>query len=348
MHPFAARPQRFGLYLLTWSLPLLFLASGLQAGHLRIGEIAILLFPLCIFYSLVCLTPWYTCRFLPLRTASIARITVNHLAAALIAGVLWMTLARGIGALVGRWDSTFPARLAPQLPLLFGSGVFLYLLAVTIHYVYFTWDAAQEEGRRAKEAQILARDAELKALKAQINPHFLFNSLNSISALTTVDAAKARDMCLKLSDFLRTTLRLGGEQNIPLSEEIRLARTYLEVEQVRFGRRLSIEFAIDGTCEGAMVPPLIVQPLVENAVKHGIAGLVDGGTVRVSAATDRGLLRVAVENGYDPETPSPRRSGLGLTNIRDRLAARYGDAARLDVLKTANLFRAELILPRAE
>ncbi len=150
MHPFAARPQRFGLYLLTWSLPLLFLASGLQAGHLRIGEIAILLFPLCIFYSLVCLTPWYTCRFLPLRTASIARITVNHLAAALIAGVLWMTLARGIGALVGRWDSTFPARLAPQLPLLFGSGVFLYLLAVTIHYVYFTWDAAQEEGRRAK------------------------------------------------------------------------------------------------------------------------------------------------------------------------------------------------------
>jgi two-component system sensor histidine kinase AlgZ len=347
MHPFAARPRRLLLYLLVWMLPLLFLSSGLHAGGLHVADIAVILIPLCLFYSIVCLVPWYTCRFLPLRSTML-RIVGNHLAAAFIAGLIWSYLARGIAALAGTSMPGLPARLAPQLPLLFGSGVFLYLLAVTIHYAYFAFASAQDEGRRANAAAVLARDAELKALKAQINPHFLFNSLNSVSALTAVDPAGAREMCLKLSDFLRTTLRLGEQENIAFGHELKLAQVYLEVEQVRFGKRLRVEREIDPRAESARVPPLIVQPLVENAVKHGIAGLVDGGAIRITAKIDGHLLRVTVENDFDPDSPAPRRTGLGLTNIRNRLAARYGEKARLDIQKGETRFRAELILPRAE
>ncbi len=346
MHPFAARPRRFFLYLTIWLLPWLFLASGLQAGGLHVLDIAVILTPLCLFYAIVCMVPWYTCRFLPLRSASMLRIVINHLAAAFIAGLLWSFLARGIALLAANWLPGLPARLAPQSALLFGSGVFLYLLAVTIHYAYFAFVSAQDEARRANAAAVLAREAELKALKAQINPHFLFNSLNSVSALTAVDPAGAREMCLKLSDFLRTTLRLGEQESIEFGNELKLAQVYLEVEQVRFGKRLRVEREIDPMSEPARVPPLIVQPLVENAVKHGIAGLVDGGTIRVTAKVDGGLLRVTVENDYDPDSPAPRKTGLGLTNIRNRLASRYGDNARLDIQKSDTRFRAELILPR--
>jgi two-component system, LytTR family, sensor histidine kinase AlgZ len=348
MHPFAARTRRFLLYLLVWVLPLLFLGSGLRAGGLHVADIAVILIPLCLFYAIVCLAPWYTCRFLPLRTASMPRIVGNHLAAAFITGLIWSFMARGIAALAETWMPALPARLATQVPLLFGSGVFLYLLAVTIHYAYFAFESAQDESRRANTAAVLAREAELKALKAQINPHFLFNSLNSVSALTAVDPAGAREMCLKLSDFLRTALRLGEQQNIAFGNELKLAQVYLEVEQVRFGKRLRIEREIDPRTESARVPPLIVQPLVENAVKHGIAGLVDGGTIRITAKIDGALLRVTVENDFDPDSPVPRRTGLGLANIRNRLSARYGENARLDIQKGETRFRAELILPRAE
>jgi LytS/YehU family sensor histidine kinase len=259
-----------------------------------------------------------------------------------------MFVGRGVGAVESRWFPGLEGRLMPQMPLLFGSGVFLYLLAVNIHYAYFAFESAQEQARRANTALVLAREAELKALKAQINPHFLFNSLNSISALTAVDAPRAREMCLKLSDFLRTTLRLGEQQSIPFGQELALARTYLEIERVRFARRLNLEVDIDPACENCVLPPLIVQPLVENAIKHGIAGLVDGGFVRLTGKIDGPLVRITVENDYDPDTPAPRKSGLGLTNIRSRLAARYGDEARLDIQKTDNRFRAELIVPRAE
>ncbi|HEX5228179.1 MAG TPA: histidine kinase, partial [Bryobacteraceae bacterium] len=194
----------------------------------------------------------------------------------------------------------------------------------------------------------LARESELKALKAQINPHFLFNSLNSISALTTVDGERARDMCIKLSDFLRTTLKLGEKQRISLADEIALAKAYLDVERVRFGARLRVEIDADSACEHCIVPSLVLQPLVENAVKHGIAGLVDGGTIRIEARCGAGRLQLGITNEYDSESPASVRHGLGLRNVRERLRAIYENTARLDTSSTGDRFLVELDLPCLE
>src|SRR6185369_358054 len=116
---------------------------------------------------------------------------------------------------------------------------------------------------------------ELQSLRFQLNPHFLFNSLHSSSALATIDGMRAREMCLRLAAFLRSSLGLGSRESIPMREEVELARNYLEVEQVRFGERLRVEADIDPACENCGIPPLLLQPLVENAVKHGISGLVE-------------------------------------------------------------------------
>ncbi len=198
------------------------------------------------------------------------------------------------------------------------------------------------------ESQVTARDAELRALRAQLNPHFLFNSLNSISALTGPDPEAARTMCQLLGDFLRTSLTLGARERVAFAEELALAERYLAIEQVRFGARLAVEKAVEPAAARCLVPPLLIQPLIENAVKHGVADRVEGGTVRIEARRSGDRLEIAVENPRDPEAPPRRGGGLGLENVRQRLAALDPRGTRVDVFRAAERFRVVLTLPVVE
>ena len=262
------------------------------------------------------------------------------------AGLIWIVLAKGLALALGRYYfPRFDQRFSAQLPLLLGIGVLLYLLSVALHYVLLSLESSKEAETREQEARTLARESELKALKAQINPHFLFNSLNSIAALATMDGRRARDMCIKLSEFLRSTLKLGEQQSISFREELALARAYLEVEQVRFGARLNIEFDTDAGCEHCVVPSLFLQPLIENAVRHGIAGLIEGGTIRLRARCHQGRLSVTVQNDFDPDAPAAAKHGLGLQNVRDRLRSLHENRARIDTAVSDDHFQVDLELP---
>jgi two-component system sensor histidine kinase AlgZ len=334
MHPIFARTKSLAAYLLVWALLGAMLAALLRLpGALTWREAIMLAAPLCLFYAFVCLAPWYVCRHLPMDSTNPLKLTVNHLGAAVLATAIWIGIARLIGQLLD-----LGTRINPEMPHLVTLGLLLYCLSVALHYVLLAAQAS-------REAEVQAREAELRALKAQINPHFLFNCLNSITALTASDPAKAREMCILLSDFLRNTLGLGERESIPWREELQLARTYLDVEQVRFGARLRVEMHVDDACAECMVPPLVLQPLVENAVKHGIATLVEGGTIRVKGRVNDGVLEVSVENGFDPDSPPPRRHGLGIRNVRSRLETRFPRAARLTARGQNGQFRAEMIVP---
>ena len=301
--------------------------------------------PFCLIYAFICLSAWYVCRVTPLRTATGARLLSTHGMAALAASGLMLLVARAIARLI----SVEPERLQPEIPLLFGTGVLGYLLSVASHYVLLALETSREAERREAEARVLAGDAELRALKAQINPHFLYNSLNSISALTSVDAARARHMCILLSDFLRSTLGMGERQSIPLGEEFELLRRYLAIEKVRFGARLSVEESIAENCEAQMVPPLLLQPLVENAVVHGIANVVDEGILRLTAArTPEQGIAITIENSFDPDAPPSRRNGIGQANVRKRLHSRYGNRASLRAAADGDRYRVEITLPAEE
>ena len=348
MHPLLTRPRQLGLYLLAW-LPLagilVYLLTG--SGGFNWREASILTLPLCIVYAFVCLSAWYPCRALPLERSGFGKLTLVHLTDAVIASVLWVQIAKGLAAALVRWGGLagLSQRLGKHIPLLWATGVLLYLLSVTFYYILLAEQASREAQERALQAQVLARDAELKALRAQVNPHFLFNCLHSISALTSSDAAKAREMCILLADFLRTTLRLGGKETITLEEELALVRGYLAIEKVRFGARVHMEEEVQPEALRVPIPPLLLQPLVENAIRHGIANLPEGGVIRLAAHREVDEVFILMENSFDPDSPSSLKTGLGLDNIRQRLHTRYGTDAKVSVHADDNIFRVDLRLP---
>jgi signal transduction histidine kinase len=333
MHPILASGRRRLIYLAAW-VPF---AGALAAllivfGGLRAAAAALVALPVSLFYAAVCLGTYYLCRARPLRLAEIPRVVGTHLAAAafsaaLAAGVAGL-LARAL-PLVGLAAVALPRPAA----VVFSVGLLLFLLAAALYYALLGYEGSRAAERRALEFQLLSRDAELRALRAQIHPHFLFNALNSISALTSRDPAAARRVCLMLGDFLRKSLTLGAAEAIPLGEELALAETLLSVERVRFGARLELAFDIAEGAGACLVPPLILQPLVENAVGHGIAPLRHGGTVRIAARCGDGMLVVEVaDDGRGlPPGRDPVREGHGLANVRQRLLTLYGEGGGLDL-----------------
>jgi two-component system sensor histidine kinase AlgZ len=348
MHPILSSRRRIVIYLFAW-IPITGLLAYLLTVFHEISDVEALALavPLSFLQALVCLSSWYSCRGNPLDKYSLGRLLSTHLTAALVSAIIWAFAAVGLASSLSR----FPAfeglsrRFRPEIPVMIVTGLLLYLLWVALYYVIIGVEASREAEARVMKASVLARDAELRALKAQVNPHFLFNSLNSISALTSSDASKAREMCILLGDFLRRTLGLGEKSAIPLEEELSLIRAFLAVEKVRFGSRIQMEENIDKAALAVPVPPLLLQPLVENAVVHGIANLVEGGWIRLDVRSQNGDLAITVENSFDPEAPPRRKSGVGLVNVRQRLQARYGNRATFGVLTEGDRYRVALTFP---
>ena len=219
----------------------------------------------------------------------------------------------------------------------FGLGFYLdviiaALIVVAIHAMFYYRDLRASELEQASLKTRLA-EAQLKALKMQLHPHFLFNTLHSISSLVLEDAAKANNMIARLGDFLRLTLDNSEQQLVTLKEEMEFLRCYLEIEQVRFGDRLSVDFEIEPGALSGHLPHLILQPVVENAVQHAIAPRLTPGRIHIAATRLNGLLRIAVSDtgpGAAPVSQPAEGHGRGLNNVRARLRETYGGRFRFE------------------
>lgn len=340
-----------GPYFAAWLLPAALLVALLAgATSLSLAAAAALGLPLALLLAQLCLTAAYLTRAFPLAPGAgrLARSLAAVALAAVVTCALWVALGvawAGALAALAPGFAELPARYREAVPPLYAAGVLLYLLAAAGHYLAASLAASRHAERRALEAQVLAREAELRALRAQVDPHFLFNSLNVVAALAGSDPAAARRTALMLAGFLRRSLRLAEREAVPLGEELEAARAYLEIERVRFGDRLRVDERIAPGLEELPVPPLILQPLVENAVKHGIARRLEGGTVGLEAARRPDGLLLAVTNERDPDAPPGGGEGIGLANVRRRLEVAYGRRARLTAGSRGESFRAELLLP---
>jgi two-component system, LytTR family, sensor histidine kinase AlgZ len=347
MHPILEDRRHLAIYLLAWALIGVLLAVGLRTDASWETAVALLL-PLSFVYAFIGLSAWYLCRAFPIdSSARLTNVIVAQLAAAGMAAAVWAALghlwSRALDALTGGVDAY--VLYTQQRPMLFAVGALLYWLAAAGHYLFLAFLASRDAETRAFAQTLLARDAELKALRAQIDPHFIFNSLHSISALTTADAASARRMCLLLADFLRDTLRIGSNTRISLADEWSLAERFLAIEQVRLGARLQVTEHVDPEAAHCLIPPLLLQPLVENAVAHGISQLVEGGIIQMTARLTGSTLTVVVENPCDPDRLRTRGVGLGLELLRKRLTTEFGSYDAIQVEERAGRFRVEVRIP---
>jgi two-component system, LytTR family, sensor kinase len=226
--------------------------------------------------------------------------------------------------------------------------VFLQVGCMSILSVlWYSTEEEQENRQRRNDAERLAKEAELFKLRQQLAPHFLFNSLNSISALIGSRPEQARKMIQQLSDFLRGNLKKEEQQWVPLSEELQYLELYLDIEKVRFGHRLSTAICCEDECLGMRIPPMLLQPIVENAIKFGLYDTTDAVTISIRARFENNYVRVEVENPFDPETSRPKKgTGFGLTSIQRRLYLLF---ARPDLLETRvdnNLFTTIVRIPQ--
>jgi two-component system, LytTR family, sensor histidine kinase AlgZ len=289
----------------------------------------------------------FSCKTAPLSRTPSWRLLLTHIVAAIALTFLWIKLggaiARGMDG-IASWHG-IAALYGEKTAALYAASVFFYLLGVAFQYALIERQSSREALARAGESEVRARDAELSALKAQINPHFLYNSLNSISALTTIDPARAREMCVLLADFLRATLGVGEKRAITLREELGLLEKYFSIEKIRFGERLTLQENIQEDAKACLLPPLLLQPLVENAVVHGIAQMAEGGWIRLSAVRNKDILAVTVENSWDPEAHSTRRNGVGLKNVQRRMETSFGKDAHLQANAEDEIFRVTLAIP---
>lgn len=234
-----------------------------------------------------------------------------------------------------------------SLPLRFCINV-LVIGAMSIIFMFRNMVQQQQENEQRKmDAERLAKEAELYNLRQQLQPHFLFNSLNSIIALIGRKPEEARNMTFQLSDFLRGTLRKDDQQMIPLHDEIEHLKLYLEIEKVRFGHRLATTLIFPDDCAECNLPAMILQPLVENAIKHGLYGTTEQVNIHLEAQKEDNLLVVQITNPYDKENrPSRKGTGFGLRGVQRRLFLLFGRTDLLHTTSATHIFTSTIKIPQ--
>jgi LytS/YehU family sensor histidine kinase len=226
-----------------------------------------------------------------------------------------------------------------------GLGVLVYILIAVFYYTFYFYNKLKEKSKEETRLKELVTQTQLNELKSQINPHFLFNSLNSVSYLAVTEPQKAQDMVIKLSSFLRYSLKHKQDQLVTLEKEIAHIKLYLEIEKVRFGDKLHVQFDIE-QCKDCLIPNMILQPLYENAIKYGVYETTSSVTINTHAAKSNNNLVFTVSNNYDADAVVSKGEGIGLFNIKQRLGLVYGDTTLLQISDNNQIFTAKLVIPQ--
>lgn len=275
---------------------------------------------------------------------------VNLLIWCLLLALLWMGISYGILVACMPDQEEYLTFFRQTLLLRFGVAFHSISWVALVSMLWYNQQDQQAQLKRQGEAEKLAREAELYKLRQQLQPHFLFNSLNSISALVGTRPEEARRMIHQLSDFLRGTLKKEEEQQVTLAEELTYLDLYLSIEKVRFGHRLCTQIQCDQEAAACRLPSMLLQPIVENAIKFGLYDTTEGVTILIRAEAQAGdnLLAILVQNPFDPLTARPREgTGFGLAGIERRLFLLF---ARHDLLQTkaeGELFTTILKIPQS-
>jgi len=344
-NPILQRPKNFFLYLIFSSI-LVFVYFNLVIYDSKISQITAIT-DLIIFNLLLSgfgLSFWFSAKYLSIENVNISKIIISHIVGYVLVTIIWLLIGYFANLSLTNdkleYDSFFIGTLKQRIII----GFLHYFLLTSFYYIVIYYSSFQEKIIKEKELKNLVTEAELKSLKFQINPHFVFNALNSMSALTEIDPKRAKQMIIKLADFLRYTLANNDRQKNSLSEELKNIKLYLDIEKIRFEDKFEFVEQIDETCRNIEIPSMILQPLFENAIKHAVYETLDKVTIGLNCKAIEGYLKISLSNNFEGESHK-KGAGVGLRNIRERLALIYHQDNLLEVKKENGTFTVNIFIP---
>ncbi len=344
-HPVFKSIRSFILYVMIWVLIMgihFFFLFGFYNQSIEVALTDTLVFnTLFAFFGL---SLWFAVSFSKPTSSNLYSVIFNHITSVTIINIIWISLGSYIArSLVSEVE--YQSLLKQSVPWRVISAVFFYSINALIYYLIIYYRDLQARHKNEIQLKETIVEGELNLLKSQINPHFLFNSLNSISSLTVVNGEKARDMIIKLSDFLRYTVSKDNLRFSEFGKEIENITRYLEIEKVRFGDKLQFDFKFSMDCEKQMIPIMILQPLYENAVKHGVYESAETVHITTECKMQEDHFLITITNNFDGDAIQRKGAGIGLKNIKDRLRLIYKHDQLLKTYKIDNFFKVELFIP---
>lgn len=345
-HPLLKNRFAIPIYIASWAffIAMLFIIGWYFEGRTPYDSVVNAIsfsFPLLILGACI----WYVVVYTSIDNVGVWGFLLHHLTAGVVVVSIWVSVAYQIrivffGASSEGMDYLLPIHW--QIFMAFG----LYDYIVIVYYLVLYYRNFQDKLVHESELKELVKEAELTALKSQINPHFLFNSLNSVSSLTLSRPEQSREMLVKLSTFLRYSLAQDLKELNNLSNELSNIRLYMEIEKVRFGDRLQLDFDSSTDYGNLKIPNLILQPLYENAIKYGVHESLEPVCVLTKCSFENDILLITISNNFDPDSIPPKGNGIGLRNIQERLSLIYGRTDLMRVVKGKNHFSVNLEFPQ--
>lgn len=289
---------------------------------------------------------WYIVRYLAFDDDSYHLVLIDHLVTGGIIVLMWLFGGYFILTTLFSDNEFYAAFLEKSLAWRFVYGILLYTVIVMVYYLINYYKNYQDKLIQESLLKQTLQESELNLLKSQINPHFLFNSLNSINSLIITEPERAREMILELSDFLRYTVRNNENERVSLQDEMNNIRKYLDIEKIRFGSRLILEDDIDEECQLMLMPNMILQPIYENAIKHGVNESTDAITISTRCFVENGELRIFISNNFTPGNLSKKGKGIGIENISKRLKLVFKRHDLLNIVKYRDIFEVQITIPQ--
>lgn len=348
MHPLLSSIKNLLFVLLAW-IPVI---AGLAYVHTILAgatynQAFILLTPIMVLEMFIFLSVWFICKATPLDKENIVTFILRHLSTIVVVNIIWiqisMMYSEGLNMFFKEeiWRTQFDV----IFPVLIVIGFFIYFLSALLNYLLLAIEDTRKAEQETLQIQLKASQAELRFLKSTIQPHFLFNSFSALSTLTKKSADKAQQVCLQLAEFLRYSLTYSKKDNVTVKEELEHINNYLGVEKIRLGERLRTAFEIDEKLFDETILSFSLQPLIENAIKHGIEPKIGGGEISMVIKKLDDCIFVHTSNPYDKNGKVPSSTGHGLSNLKLRLNKMYNDEAKILVHKGETAFSVKLYLP---
>jgi LytS/YehU family sensor histidine kinase len=347
-NPVITNRQAAGMYLLTWSVViimniiLLFMSTSNSALSI-ISESLVA----NILFAAMGLGLWFPVLYGRMGEGERRLFTITwHIFACIASVALWIGIQYVMLVYLFGEKQEYAVYLKRSIPWKSATGIFYYCTIVMAYYLMIYYNNVRTSAVKESRLETLVRESELSSLKAQINPHFLFNSLNSISSLTITSPEKAQEMIIKLSEFLRYSIAHRNENLTTLEEELANLNRYIDIEKVRFGKRLEVKQEIDNSALMLKIPALMLQPLMENALKYSMYDITGPVTIELEIREQPEVLWIRMKNRFDPESGRKKGAGIGLSNIRKRLSVQYNRDDLMMQFQENDIFEIQIVIPQ--